>query len=138
MAGQAVEIFKAFMEAKGFPVSTLEEDDNVVLIGMKTKNTQIQIFVEFEQDDEHVYFFGRGFVNVPEEKQDMIYKLCNQCNEKFRFVKFVWNEDAKEVGAECDAIIQLDSCGEEIYEVIGHLLAIVDDAYPIFMKGLWA
>ena len=42
------------------------------------------------------------------------------------------------INARCDNIIQLDTCGENCYELMIRMLKIVEDAYPSFMKALWA
>ena len=37
-----------------------------------------------------------------------------------------------------DEIIQLDTCGPECYELMVRMVKIVEDAFPLFMKAMWA
>ena len=36
-----------------------------------------------------------------------------------------------------DAVVQLDTCAEEMFELMVRAAQIVDDAYPDIMKALW-
>ena len=65
-----------------------------------------------------------------------MYKACNECNCKFRWAKFTV-VDGK-ISVESDAIIQLDSCADEVTGYMIRLTKIVEAAYPIFMKAMWA
>ena len=58
-------------------------------------------------------------------------------NQEYRWVKFYVDEKENSVTIADDAIIQLDSCGEEIFELMYRLADIADDVYPEFMKAIW-
>ena len=51
--------------------------------------------------------------------------------------RFTKEEDG-ELVAEEDAVIQLDSCGEEAFELMIRMTQIIEEAYPMVMKELWA
>ena len=70
-------------------------------------------------------------------KYDALYKVLNECNDRYIYVKFVLDEENGQINARCDNIIQLDTCGENCYELMVRMLKIVEDAYPSFMKALW-
>lgn len=138
MANSAVQLFAAFMESHDLGVQVAEDNENVCRIGFDLTNTQVQIFTHFSEDGTDVHFTGIDFVKIPEDKVDMIYKVCNACNDQFRWVKFVWDEDNKYITCQADAVIQLDSCAEECFEIVMRMAKIVDDAYPTFMKAMWS
>ena len=59
-------------------------------------------------------------------------------NDKFRWVKFYVDESDNTVSLATDAVITSATCGEVIYELVLRMASIGDDAYPEFMRALWA
>ena len=137
MASQSAKAFQAFMEAKDFKVSILDDEARAIRVSYNLDVTDIDIAVFFGEDDKNVHIKGVNFVKVPADKQDIIYKICNQCNSDFRWSKFIWNEEHECVEVEADAIIEPNSCAEECFEIIMRLCGIVKEAYPTIMKALW-
>ncbi|MCR5237769.1 MAG: YbjN domain-containing protein [Lachnospiraceae bacterium] len=138
MANSAVQLFSAYMESQNLGVQVLDDNENVCRVGFDLENTQIQIFVCFAEDGTDAQFTGIDFVKIPENKVDIIYKVCNTCNDMYRWVKFVWNEEKKYITCQADAAIQLDSCAEECFGIVMRMAKIVDEAYPEFMKAMWS
>ena len=138
MANQALESFAAYMEAKDLKVRLMEEDENVCYVGFQLDNTEVGILLFFGEDLKDVHFVGRDFVKIPDDKTDVVLSVCNECNKNFRWVKFVYNEEDNRVTCQCDAVVQEDSVAEECYEIVMRLAGIVDEAYPSFMKAIWA
>jgi len=138
MANAAVQLFSAFMEAKDLSVQVLEKDENACRVGFELENTHVQIFLDFSEDGTDVHFTGVDFVKIPQDKAETVYKVCNDCNSQFRWVKFTWDEEHKCVDCVADAVIQLDSCAEECFEIVMRMAGIIDKAYPTFMKAIWA
>ena len=138
MACQSAELFKAYLESQDLEATMVDEEHNILRIGAGLKNTQISIFFQFGDDDQDVHLEGRQFANIPKDQLDKIYKICNTLNDGFRFVKFVWDDEADDLCCRCDAVIQLDSCAEEVFELMARMASIVDEAYPQIMKALWA
>lgn len=138
MANQALESFAAYMEVKDIKVSVIDADEGVCRVGLRLDNTQISIFLVFNEEQKDVHFIGREFIKIPEDKTDIALKLCNESNKKFRWIKFVLDYDENEVIALCDAYVEESTLAEECYEIIGRMVGIVDEAYPDFMKAIWA
>lgn len=138
MASAAAKMFVSLLEAKGLNSRFLDDAETVVRVGWKLDNTKISILFYFDEDNRSVHIEGREFLNVPENKIDVMYKACNTCNNQYRWVKFTVDEEDKELVAKDDAVIQLDSCADEVMELMIRMTQIVDDAYPQFMKALWA
>jgi hypothetical protein len=67
-----------------------------------------------------------------------MYKIVNECNDRYNYEKFVLREKHSQICVVDDAVIQLDSCGEECYELMMRMATVVEDAYPRFMKAIWA
>lgn len=139
MKSQAAQLFMALMEAKEMKVALVnEEEDTILRTGFNLDNTEVSIFIVIDEGDECVHFEGRDFLKVPKDKEIAILKACNECNNSYRWVKFVLQEDDSIVSCKCDAVIQLDSCADEIFELVMRMASIVDEAYPTFMKAMWA
>ena len=59
-------------------------------------------------------------------------------NNRFNWVKFFVDESDSTITLSDDAVIQLDSCGEEIIKLIQFMTLVADEAYPEFMKAIWS
>ena len=138
MASQAAELFMAFMEAHDMKVNMVSEEHNLIRAGLGLENTQLAAYFQFDPDDESAHIEGREFAQIPKDQVEKIYKICNSLNDSYRWVKFVWDEEASDLCCRVDAVIQLDSCAQEMYELMARMAGIVDDAYPKIMKALWA
>ena len=62
---------------------------------------------------------------------------CNELNKKFRWVKFYIDEDM-DIRCQADMIVEPDTVGAECLEFVQRSVNIIDEAYPEFMKALWA
>jgi glutathionylspermidine synthase len=136
MAGMAKKMVLTYFESKD--VHPQELDDNVIKVSWGLKGTSIDIFFEFDESDTHVHIDGTNFIQVPEDKFNAMYKVVNECNDTYSYEKFVLIEKHSQICVRDDAVIQLDSCGEECYELMMRMAMVVDDAYPKFMKAIWA
>ena len=137
MANTAAKLFMAYLEAKDTHGSYVNDEESVVRVGWNLDNTKLNIYFFFGEDEKDVHLIGDGFCKVPENKKDAVLQAVNECNKKFRWMKFVLKDEG-DVEAEVDAVIQLDSCAEECFELMIRMCSIVDDAYPILMKAIWS
>lgn len=138
MASAAAKIFEAYMAANEINISYVDDEETIMRVGWKLDNTKIADYIIFDEGDEHIQIQGRDFIQVPENKYDIMLDVINSCNMEYRWIKFYLNKEQGEIVAMTDAIIQLDSCSEEIDELMHRMNNIVDDAYTKFMKALWA
>ena len=138
MANQAAKLFTAYLDSKNMTYKVLDEKGAVVRTGWNLDNTKLEIYYFFAENNENVHIEGRNFVKVPKDSIDKMYKLCNEINRKFRWFKFTIDEDRLDMVVEDDAVIQLDSCAEEVFELMIRMTQVVDEAYPQFMKAIYA
>lgn len=136
MAGMAAKVVASFFEAQD--TKAVELNENLLRIGWNFDGGSIVIFFDFAEDDSHVHLEGMDFITVPEDKFDKMYKVLNECNDRYKHVKFVLDTDNGHICARDDDVIQIDSCGPECFELMIRMVKIVEDAYPIFMKAMWA
>ncbi len=136
MAGMAAKMVKQYFETQDTTPQQVKED--LLRIGWNFNGGSIQIFFHFDEEDAHVHLEGTDFVKVPEEKFDAMYKVLNELNDKYIHVKFVLDTEDGQINARDDDVIQLDSCGPECFELMIRMVQIVEDAYPVLMKAMWA
>ena len=130
------EKFVQFLAAKG--VKYIDHDERVVELRYGAENiTSLRILVFFDRNNENaVHFVGTDICTFKDEKIPAALVTCNQLNGKFRWIKFYIDED-QEMRAEADAVLDINSVGEECYELVGRLVGIVDEAYPDIMKAMF-
>lgn len=61
---------------------------------------------------------------------------CNQLNNKYRWVKFVIDDD-RDINMEADCVISPTTAGTVCVEMFYHFMGIAKDAYPVLMKAQW-
>ena len=138
MAEMAAKMVSQFFEAQDTRANEVQE--GVLRIGWSFDGGTIEIFFDFDETDTHVHLEGLNFIKVPEDKFDSLalYKTINECNCTYTHVKFVLDTENGQILARDDDVIQLDSCGPECYELMMRMVRIVQDAFPKFMKAMWA
>ena len=136
MAGMAAKMVLAFFESQETKATELRDD--LIRVGWNFDGGTMEIFLQFDESNTHVHLEGMNFIKVPENKYDNLYKILNECNDTYSHVKFVLDTEDGQINARDDDVIQLDSCGEECFELMIRMLRVVEDAYPKFMKAIWA
>lgn len=96
----------------------------------------LNIVIEADNTNEHAYLMGIVYPDVPEEKFDAVYKILNECNERYDHIKFVLDTKSKVIRAISDNVIQLDSCGAVCYELMYRMMCIVRAAYPVIKNAI--
>lgn len=136
MAGMAVKLVEQYLSSQDVNVKEIRDD--LIVTGWSFDGGSIQVYFAFDEDDEHVHLEGLGFLKTPKEKFDAMYRVLNECNNRFTHVKFVLDTEDGEIMARDDDVIQLDSCGPECYELMIRMVGVVEEAYKSFMKAIWA
>ena len=136
MSGMAAKMVSQFFESKNIKLNEIRDD--LCVIGWDFEGGSIQIFFSFDETDTHVHLEGMHFIKIPSDKYDSVYKVLNECNAEYVHVKFILDTKSGQIIARDDDIIQLDSCGPECFELMIRMVQIVEDAYPKFMKVIWA
>ena len=67
-----------------------------------------------------------------------ISKLCSQMNKRYSWVKFYVDDEDNTVTLADDAVVDPSTCGDEAYGLMFRMMLICDDAYPEFMRTLYA
>jgi len=138
MSCTAAKMFMAYMESKDMKCRVMEDDDNILKVGWNLDNCEMTVYFSFDENDKYVQLHGCDFIQIPENKMDAMLDVVNECNHEYRWVKFVLDKKNREIITKCDCVIDLETAAEETFELMIRTIQIVDEAYPIFMKSLWA
>lgn len=131
-------LFMRHMDNTGIKYSV--ESENAVSVSYSADNLDtIKTVVFFDKDgDNDVHFWCPITGTVPDNRKLDMLDLCNQLNKKYRWLKFYISSDRKDVEADSDEYVDVDSCGEECMSHVKRFVGIVDEVYPQMMKVLWS
>ena len=136
MDNAAGKLFCAKLESKNLNYKVMEKDYSVIRVGFSLDNTDCDTYLIFGDDSEDLHLISRLDLKIPESKFEKMYKICNNLNKRFRWLKFFVNEDQNVIQAEDDAVIQVESAAEEAFELMLRTNSIIDEAFPEVMAGL--
>ena len=138
MAYELAKVVSSFMDAKDWKHTLTGENQDVILTGLggekNIRGLELGIFFDPERN---VHILSRDYVHVPDDKVDAMYKVVNELNRTYRWAKFSLDDEG-DIVLEADAVLDLDTCGDEIMEILFRLTQIADEAYPVVMRGLYA
>lgn len=121
---------------KVFTEETAKYSDVWLQFGLKNGGSYRIRFISRDNDnDVAVRVFG--FVSVEPRKISKILPVINTLNNKYRFVKFVCDDDG-DVNVEYDFPISATRPEESATELVLRIANILDEAYPELMHVLWS
>lgn len=139
MANTVAQIIAKTLEAKNIRFELLGDNQEAIRTGTALDNApHIKLLLVVDEDEKSFNMKGYDFIKVPADKIDRMYKAVNELNTKLRWIKFYVDEKDLEITAECDAVIDLDTCGAEAWELICRMVGIVDRSIETLQRGLWA
>lgn len=134
----AMKMAGAYLESKGI-VYGVNEEKSIISFGTRCeKKGNMELHLIFDDGNGTMGLRSFDYCQFPDSKLPVMYELCSKCNKDYRWIKFYVNERDNTIALADDAVIQLDSCGEEVWELVCRMVTIADEAYPTFMKALWA
>ena len=142
MIYKATKLIKQEMDRQGMKYSVEEFDDRSILFaGFGIDNgpsVRVQFVSTDNDNDVGIRLFGM-VNNVAESKVDRMIRVINECNNQYRYVKFVLDKD-RDVNIEYDIPLRSGdtTVGAEACEIFVRIMKIADDAYPKFMKVIWS
>lgn len=75
--------------------------------------------------------------HVKEDRFIDVLKICNELNNRFRWVKFAIDKD-NDINIEIDCIVNEETAGAVVLELVQRLCSIADEAYPELMKAIYS
>ena len=130
----------AFTE-RGIKFEHIDDYEKPVLVinfgGGDFSYTHVSIHLFFDLDGESAQISTMPIANVPVEKTAKVLLTLNECNHKFRWVKFYLDGD-NDIIANADTVFVEQNVGSACHEMVMRTASIIDDAYPDIMKAIWS
>ena len=124
-------------ELKYRDMRSLEDGEDLVEVGFNLANTRIRIMIFFDASEESVALRCFEVTRVTEEQYPKALLSCNELNNKMRWVKFCIGQDMN-IHAEADALVDESTAAKVTMELMMRMASIVEDAYPMINKAIWA
>ena len=132
-------IYDELIRTNGLKVFTDEsEHSSQVWLQFGIKNGgsyRIRFISNNDSNDVAVRVFG--LITVKEESQAKVLPVLNKLNARFRYVKFVMDEDG-DINLEYDYPLHCPNPAASAEELIIRIVKIIDTAYPDLMRAMWA
>jgi len=139
MANMAAKVTADYLEEKGFHYEIRGNSEEIVRVSYKMDNREsLEVLIMFDDDETSVQLLSPCYVKVPESKKDIIYELCNRMNCTYRWVKYSLDERDNTIDIRLDSMLPKDFDGELVVDYSMRMANIADEAYPEFMKAIWA
>ncbi len=87
-------------------------------------------------DDNDVAIRIFELISVTEDKRKSVTDAINQLNDRFRYLKFVMDEDG-DISVEYDLCMHTNNVGPVCFEIFARAMSILDKAYPVLMRAIW-
>ena len=135
----ATEVIAKTFQEKGLKFRTRETDKYSILEagfdGKVIQNVVIR-FISSDNDND-VSVRSTDIARYPEGKLDLGYKRCNTINEKYRFLKFVMDDEGNvNVQFDFPQEISDDSLGMAAREIFIRCMKIIDECYRDIMMDI--
>lgn len=118
------------------PVKTIEDGDEMVRLGIRLKSTAVRFMIFFDADEQGMSLRCFDLVIFSDDQFEKALNICNEMNNKMRWTKFCIHENS--IAVEIDAMVDEDTAGKITTKLMGQMAAIIDEAYPLINKAIWA
>lgn len=107
--------------------------------GFTGDNASVIIRVYAVDNDRGVIVMSENFAKFPGAKLEAGYKLTNQLNCDYKFVKFtIDNDGGLSTQWDLPDFVPSELVGKVAMEIVLTMFKIIDDTYPEVMKAIWA
>lgn len=139
MIYNATKLIEADFKKSGIKFMIDErQDTSIVVAGFTPKNgSALRVQFVSTDDDNDVSVRLYSLIHASDDKREAMLKVINECNQKYRYCKFVMDDD-NDVNVEYDFLLRADNVGPMATEYFIRIMKIIEDVYPSFMKALWA
>ncbi len=90
------------------------------------------IYMMVQDDNELVHLRIYSLVAFNSADTGVMYRLCNEMNRKYNFVRFYVNEPDSTITAAIDIETPTDCVGEVVLDTLAHMVTISENSLEIF------
>lgn len=139
MENMSAKMVGSYFQSEGLKFEFDGDEQEVIRISFNADNLEsIRISLFFDKEDKNVAVRCFNLAKVEEARKSKVYEACSKLNDDYRWAKFCIDEQDNTVTAAVDAVIRMDVAGEICHELVMRMVNIVDEAYPVLMKAMWA
>ena len=109
---------------------------SAVHVGVNTTNASFEARFISRSDENDVALRIFNLLKFPPERLESMLIAVNNCNYRFRFLRFSVDTKNYSVDASFDFTLATDDIGEAAYELLMRSAGIIDDSYPDLMKEI--
>ena len=135
---KATQAIKDEFDRVGIKYRVVEDEKRcIVEAGFKSDaGTSVRVQFISRDDDNDVAVRAFSLASVPESKVPAVTKLANDSNLKYRYIKFVVDND-NDFNAEYDFPVRCENIGPACGEIFVRFMKIIDEVLPAVMKEIW-
>lgn len=115
-----------------------DETSSRVVCGVNGKYNTYRIQFISLNDDNDVAIRAFDLVKFPQEKLNEMISFANECNARYRFVKFVVNTNDYTLQVEIDLPQKNQDPGDIALEMMVRIMQIMDKIGADMMRRVWA
>ena len=132
MENAAAKRTAEYFEKQGLHFERVGASKEGIISTFSAQNAgNIKLLMVFDPDAEGVRIRTVGLFKVPEDGKEKAYRICNEMNCRFRWIKFYLDESDNTIIAQDDAVIDPETCGSEVLRCCAQLTKIADSAFPL-------
>jgi hypothetical protein len=131
------EIYDAMLEADLKCQIQEHEESSAINAGIRGDNTDFNILFISRDNDADVSMRIFNIAKFPPEKMAAVCTAVNECNGKYRYLRFTADDD-NTVTAAYDFAVNTENVGKSAVELCMRAMNIVDECYPIIMKAIYS
>ncbi len=116
---------------------TTESGKTAVTLGVNgSHGNSYNVGFYFDKNETGVAIRVYQFTACKESNYAKMLLACNELNNKYRWVKFVIDDDL-DINIEADCVVSPTTAGTVCVEMFYHFMGIAKEAYPVLMKAVW-
>ena len=136
---QEAEAYIKLMDEKGIrhdDIFILKSGKFDVVTRWNLEETTVTIRAVFDDNGHTVAIRCFRLARAKEDRFVDVLKTCNELNNRFRWFKFSIDNDS-DINMEIDCIVNEETAGEVVLELVQRLCNVVDEAYPELMEAIY-
>ncbi|MEE5992854.1 MAG: YbjN domain-containing protein [Oscillospiraceae bacterium] len=131
------EIYDAMIEADLKCRIQENDESSAVTAGVRGDNTDFDILFISRDNDADASLRIFNIAKFPAEKMPAVCAAVNECNGKYRYLRFTADDD-NTVTAAYDFPVNTENVGKGAVELCMRAMNIVDECYPVIMKAIYS
>ncbi|MEE5992855.1 MAG: hypothetical protein V3G42_06400 [Oscillospiraceae bacterium] len=128
------EIYEAFQDNDLKCIVKEYDHSSILVAGMTGKTTSFEVYFVSKDNDNDVSLRVPDLVHIDPMLMTPLLHAVNKLNFKYRYAKFVVDEEEHTVGIVFDVPLNAENTGPIALELLARACRAVDEAYPVLVQ----